>query len=232
MGDEARTASSREDDTDLRDPPARIKVVVIDQAGILRDGLVALLETEPAFVVSGVAASRRDALTTIAACNPSVVLVDFSIAMKTDPETVALLKKRWPEIRVVVLSLRQEEYLIESALRAGADGYVLKTDTHTDLFNAVRRAALGKGYLSPRVLENLANPQQRATGRAGAAPVLTSREQEVITLIARGHRTREIAHQMSLSHKTVEKHRTNLMRKLGLRSAAAVAAYAITHGYL
>ncbi len=232
MADEARTASSRDDDSDSHDPPARIKIVVIDQAGILRDGLVALLETEPAFSVAGVAASRRDALTTIAACSPSVVLMDFSIAMKTSPDTVALLKKRWPELRVVVVSLRQEEYLIESALRAGADGYVLKTDTHTDLFNAVRRAASGRGYLSPRVLENLANPQQRTTGRTGAAPVLTSREQEVITLIARGHRTREIAHQMSLSHKTVEKHRTNLMRKLGLRSAAAVAAYAITHGYL
>ncbi|TLY88803.1 MAG: response regulator transcription factor, partial [Gammaproteobacteria bacterium] len=145
------------------------------------------------------------------------------------------LKHRWPEVRVLVLTVRRDEMFIETALRAGADGYVLKSDSRAELFNAVHRVASGKGYISPSALDRMvtayAKTSDRLPGRPRPAGALTSREQEVITLIAKGYRTREMAQLMSLSHKTVEKHRTNLMRKLGLRSAAAVAAYAITHGF-
>src|SRR6202035_1604470 len=115
------------------------------------------------------------------------------------------------------------------------DGYVLKTDSRAELFNAVHRIASGKSYISPSALDRMvtayAKTSDRLPGRTRGSGALTSREQEVITLIAKGYRTREMAELMSLSHKTVEKHRTNLMRKLGLRAAAAVAAYAITHGF-
>ena len=201
----------------------------------MRDGLCALLQSDDALEVVAATVTRREALETLTTAQPDVAIVDFATDLKSGPEMIAHLKRRWPEVRVLVLTARRDETFIEAALRAGADGYVLKSDSRTELFNAVHRIASGKGYISPSALDRMvtayAKTSDRLPGRARPAGALTSREQEVITLIAKGYRTREMAQLMSLSHKTVEKHRTNLMRKLGLRSAAAVAAYAITHGF-
>jgi two-component system, NarL family, response regulator NreC len=208
---------------------------VIDEAGIMRDGLCALLESDPAIEVIAASANRRDSVQGLDTAQPHVIIIDFSSDLKGGPETIAYLKRRWPEVRVLVLTVRRDEQFIETALRAGADGYVLKSDSRAELFNAVHRIASGKGYISPSALDRMvtayAKTSDRTPGRPRPPGALTHREQEVITLIAKGYRTREMAALMSLSHKTVEKHRTNLMRKLGLRSAAAVAAYAITHGF-
>ncbi len=213
----------------------KTRVLVADEAGILRDGLCALLQSDDALEVVAATAIQREALQTLTIDQPDVAIVDFAMDLRSGPETIAHLKRRWPEVRVLVLTVRRDETFIETALRAGADGYVLKSDSRAELFNAVHRVASGKGYISPSALDRMvtayAKTSDRLPGRPRPAGALTSREQEVITLIAKGYRTREMAQLMSLSHKTVEKHRTNLMRKLGLRSAAAVAAYAITHGF-
>jgi len=213
----------------------KTRVLVADEAGILRDGLCALLQSDDALEVVAATAIQREALQTLTIDQPDVAIVDFAMDLRSGPETIAHLKRRWPEVRVLVLTVRRDETFIETALRAGADGYVLKSDSRAELFNAVHRIAAGKGYISPSALDRMvtayARTSERLPGRLRPAGALTSREQEVITLIAKGYRTREMAQLMSLSHKTVEKHRTNLMRKLGLRSAAAVAAYAITHGF-
>jgi DNA-binding NarL/FixJ family response regulator len=213
---------------------SRTQILVVDEPGIQRDGLCALLESDRTLEVVAATASRRDAVQALEDIQPAVVIIDFSTDLKSGPEMIAHLKSRWPEVRVLVLTIRRDEQFIESALRAGADGYVLKNDSRTELFNAVQRIAAGKGYISPSALDRMVTAYAKTSDRPGRprqAGALTSREQEVITLIAKGYRTREMAQLMSLSHKTVEKHRTNLMRKLGLRSAAAVAAYAITHGF-
>lgn len=211
-------------------------MLLIEEPGVMRDGLVALLESDPTVEVVAVTSGRREAFQVITSAAPQVVLMDFSVALKTGPETVAQLKRRWPELRVVVLTLHREDQFLEAALRAGADGYVLKSDGRAELFKALQRAARGKSHISPAVFDKVvstyAQPSPRTAPRTGSTTLLTNREQEVITLVARGYRTREMARLLSLSHKTVEKHRTNLMRKLGLRSAAAVAAYAITHGFI
>jgi two-component system response regulator NreC len=215
--------------------PRKTRVLVADEGGIMRDGLCALLESDDTLEVVAATAIRGEALQTLTTAQPDVIIIDFAADLKSGPETIAQLRRRWPEVRVLVLTVRRDETFIETALRAGADGYVLKTDSRTELFNAVHRIASGKGYISPSALDRMvtayAKTSDRLPGRPRAPGALTSREQEVITLIARGYRTREMAQLMSLSHKTVEKHRTNLMRKLGLRSATAVAAYAITHGF-
>jgi DNA-binding NarL/FixJ family response regulator len=201
----------------------------------MRDGLCALLESDATIEVIAVSANRRDAVQGLDTVQPNVIIIDFSTDLKGGPEIIAHLKRRWPEVRVLVLTVRRDEQFIETALRAGADGYVLKSDSRVELFNAVHRIASGKGYISPSALDRMvtayAKTSDRLPGRPKVPGALTHREQEVIRLIAKGYRTREMAQLMSLSHKTVEKHRTNLMRKLGLRSAAAVAAYAITHGF-
>ena len=212
----------------------KTRVLVVDEAGIMRDGLCALLQSDDALEVVAATVIRLDALQALTTAQPDVIVMDFAADLKTGPETIAHLKRRWPEVRVLVLTVRRDETFIEAALRAGADGYVLKTESRAELFNAVHRVASGKSYISPSALDRMVTAYAKTSdrpGRSRGSSALTSREQEVITLIAKGYRTREMAELMSLSHKTVEKHRTNLMRKLGLRSAAAVAAYAITHGF-
>ena len=212
----------------------KTRVLVVDEAGIMRDGLCALLQSDDALEVVAATASRREAVQNLTTAQPDVIVIDFAADLKTGPETIIYLKSRWPDARVMVLTMRRDETFIEAALRAGADGYVLKTDSRAELFNAVHRIASGKSYISPSALDRMVTAYAKTSDRPGrtrGSGALTSREQEVITLIAKGYRTREMAELMSLSHKTVEKHRTNLMRKLGLRSAAAVAAYAITHGF-
>ncbi len=143
------------------------------------------------------------------------------------------VKRHWPQVRVLVLTFRKEDACIEAALRAGADGYLLKNDNRSELFAAIHDSG-EKPFLSAviyeRIVNGFVNPKGLPGGRRSQSQ-LTQREREVIKLIAAGQRTREIAQQLSLSHKTVEKHRTNLMRKLGLKTATAVAAYAIANGY-
>ena len=144
---------------------------------------------------------------------------------------------------MLVLTFHTDDQHIHAALSAGADGYVLKDDSRLEMLTAVRAVLNGKSFLSPAICDRVVNgylgggsgsASVRPTGTQSSigADVLSAREREVIKLIAEGYRTREIATFLSLSHKTVEKHRSNLMRKLSLRSAAAVTAYAIANGFV
>ena len=208
-------------------------VMLIDDPGIPRDGLCALLESDSAVEVIAVVAGRREAVRALRDAQPHVVVIDLSVDVLQGRETIVHIKRRWPRVGVLALLQPGREH-IEAALRAGADGYVLLDEECAELFNAVQRIASGRGYISPATLDRMVTSYRGSTGftspRAPAPEVLTGREREVIAMIAKGYRTREMAQLLSLSHKTVEKHRANLMRKLGLRSAAAAAAYAITHG--
>ena len=211
-------------------------ILVIDEEGMVRDGLCALLQSEESLHLVGAMVSARVALRTRGDLRPDVVVMDFSTAMKTGPQTLLHLKRRWPGASVLVLAANGEARLIEAARRAGADGFVLRNDRRIELFKAIHALAQRRHYISTTVLQ----PSSRGGGRApphaarrsDTAPMLTEREQEVVALIAEGYRTREMAQMLSLSHKTIERHRTNLMRKLGVRSATGVVAYAITHGYV
>ena len=179
----------------------KLRILIADNHGIMRDGL----------------------------------LVDFSRSPTIGTDSIASLKREWPELRILVLTFHREDYLIEAALCAGADGYLLKNDSRAELYSAIKSLSEGKSYLSPairgRVVNGHVNAQVSGSGRKSAPRALTPREIEVIKHIAEGQRTREIAQRLSLSHKTIEKHRTNLMRKLGLKTAPAVAAFAIANGY-
>jgi DNA-binding NarL/FixJ family response regulator len=212
----------------------RTHILIIDGAGLARDGLCALLQQEETLHVDATFASAREALRGSRDLHPQIVIMDFALALKAGPQTVAHVKRRWPETCVLVLSVSAEGQAIEAARRAGADGYVLRNDQRVELFNAIHALAERRHYISKSVLEAPAAARKAAprTRRTESAGLLTAREQEVVTLVAEGYRTREMAQLLSVSHKTVERHRTNLMRKLGVRSAAGVVAFAITHGYV
>jgi DNA-binding NarL/FixJ family response regulator len=218
----------------MKTPRRKLHVLLIDEVGMLRDGLCAMLNLEEDLAVAAVISGTQALRTLTLAVEPDVVIADFSASAVDGSDTVAAARSRWPAIPILVLTFARDDYSIESALRAGVDGYLLKTDGRPELLTAIQSVLAGKRYISPAIFERVVNGfvSQRPTTKLTDGDTLSEREREVMRLIAQGLRTREIADRLSVSHKTVEKHRTNLMRKLGLRTAAAVAAYAISNGYV
>ena len=212
----------------------KLQVLLVDEEGLLRDGLCAMINLEEGFAIAGVISGTAAMLTVAVPTDPDLIVADFGAPAVRGPETVAAARHRWPNVPILVLTFERDDVAIESALRAGVDGYLLKSDRRAELLNAMHSVIERRRYISPSIFDRVVNGfvSQRAQARHAESDGLSDREREVMRLIAQGLRTREIAVKLSVSHKTVEKHRTNLMRKLGLRTAAAVAAYAITNGYL
>ncbi len=211
------------------------RVLLVEDHAILREGLRALLATEPDLNVTGEAANGREALLQATETKPNLVLMDLSMPGTNGTEAIQDIKKRHPGVKVLVLTVHKTEEYIRASLRAGADGYVLKDDTHIELLVAIRSVLNGKTYLSPAICQNVVTDYLDNTplSRAPASwEALTHREREVIKLIAEGSRNKEIAAYLSLSEKTVEKHRSNLMKKLDLHSASQLTAYAINNGLI
>jgi DNA-binding NarL/FixJ family response regulator len=210
----------------------RLRVLLVDRASVMRDGLAALLGLEAGVEVIGAIANSVQAVRLASAARPDIAIVDFAPAGGI--ETLAALRARWPSVRILVLTSSEDDWLLNAALRAGVDGYLLRSCMRAELMTALRRVSEGRRYVSRSIRERV--EEQDSAGPAPLAmldgvSLLTDREREIMLCVASGLRTREIAERLALSHKTVEKHRSNLMRKLGLRSAAAVAAYATARGY-
>lgn len=213
-------------------------MVVVDDHAIMRDGLKALLESEQDLEVVGTADDGKSAIEAVAAENPDVVLMDLSMPRTDGTKAIRVIKQKWSKVGIVVLTFHNDDSHIHAALEAGADAYVLKDEGRIELLAAIRNVAAGKSYLSPSVCGRVISSYIRADKadqEAANLPsweMLTPREREVLKLVAEGYKTREIASYLSLSVKTIEKHRASMMRKLDLSSVAAVTAYAIDNGLL
>jgi DNA-binding NarL/FixJ family response regulator len=212
---------------------AKIQTLVIDADSLLRDGLCALLNLEDDLQVIGATHGPTIARISLPMA-PDLVVVETGVVEPNGVEAINAIHTRWPRARVLVLTFQRDDQALESALRAGIDGYLLKSDTRVELENALRSIRDSQRYVSPTIFDRVVHGYVRkhTLARQHQSDGLSDREREVMKRIAQGHRTREIAHELSLSHKTIEKYRSNLMRKLGLKTATAVAAYAIAHGYL
>ena len=210
-------------------------IVVVDDHEIMRDGLSAMLGNEPEFEVVGTAADGKSAIAAVDEYRPDVVIMDLSMPRTDGAQAITQIKRRHPDTRVVVLTFHKEDAYIHAALEAGADGYVLKDDGRAELVSAVRNVRRGRSFLSPGICGHVMSGYLHggAAGRASAGwEVLSAREREVLKLVAEGYKTREIADYLSLSEKTVEKHRSNMMRKLDLHGVSAVTSYAIENGLI
>ena len=209
------------------------RIVIVDDHTIMRDGLQSLIESEPGFKVVGTAADGKTGVRQVAELKPDIVMMDLSMPGTSGIDAIAHIKQRYRNVKLIALTFHKEDHYIHSTLEAGADAYVLKDDSRSELFAALRSVLDGKSYLSPSICDRVV-----AGYLAGGDPntkqptweLLTKREREVIKLIAEGYKTREIAEYLSLSPKTVEKHRTNLMKKLDLHSVSAVTLFAIQNG--
>ena len=209
-----------------------IRVVLADDHHLVRQGLRALLERAGDIEVVGEAADGQEALGVVERLLPDVLLVDIAMPHLNGVEAVGRLRGLKVKTRSLILSMYTDDTLVRQALRNGANGYLLKRAVADELLLAVRAVARGDTYLSPEVAGPLLTPL--VTGQDAAAPHpldrLTSREREVLQLIAEGHTNHEIAAHLTLSEKTVEKHRGHLMAKLAVHDTAALVRFAIKHG--
>jgi len=208
----------------------RYRIVIAEDHTILREGLRALLCADPDFDVVGEAEDGRDALRCVEKLCPDLVLMDLSMPRTNGLEAIKEIKKRNPDTKVIALTVHKEEEYILATLQGGADGYVLKDATHSELVMAVKNVLIGKPYLSPGISEEGYLEGRKTVKTQSAWDTLTQREREILKLIAEGYKNREVADYLCISPKTVEKHRANLMIKLDLHSAAALTALAIQKG--
>lgn len=209
----------------------RIRLLLADDHAILREGLRAFLSYYPDVEIVGEAGDGLDAVELTEALRPDIVLMDIAMPRLSGLEATRRIRERFPGTRVLILTQYEDSPYVLPLLKAGASGYVLKRALGTDLVDALRAVACGESFLYPpvakTVLEEIRQPHSPTV--EGSAP-LTSREQEVLRGVASGETSRQIAARLSLSAKTVEWHRSNLMAKLGLRSVAELVRYALEHG--
>ena len=207
-----------------------LRIVIAEDHTILREGLRALLATQDNIEVIGEAGDGREAVRIVDKLAPDLVLMDLSMPKLNGIEAIGEIKKRNPQIKIIALTVHKTDEYILATLEAGANGYVLKDASQRELFLAIQYVMDDNVYLSPSISEKIVQAylDNRKEGKTlSALNLLTSREREVLKLIAEGYKNRDIADHLFISIKTVEKHRSNLMKKLDLHNTAALTTYAI-----
>lgn len=211
-----------------------IRIVLADDHRLIRQGLRALLEKEPDLEVVGEAADGRSALQMVSELTPHIVIVDIGMPALNGIEVARLIASGNTGAKVIALSMHSDRRFVAEMFRAGASGYLLKDSAFDELVLAIRTVSAGKVYLSPQVADVVVEDYlNRPTGPTGAPTVfarLTAREREVLQLMAEGLSTKQIALSLSVSVKTVETHRRQIMEKLGIYSVAELTKYAIREG--
>jgi len=212
---------------------SKYRIVIAEDHTILREGLRSLLSSSSDFEVVGEAEDGREAIRCVEKLKPDLILTDLSMPRMNGMEAIREIKKQSPKTKILVLTVHKTEEYILATLKAGADGYLLKDSTHSELVMAVKHVLSGKHYISPgisdKVLEGYLEGRKTLKTRT-SWETLTQREREILKLIAEGYKNKEIAEDLCISVKTVEKHRANLMEKLNLHNVQALTAFAIEKG--
>jgi DNA-binding NarL/FixJ family response regulator len=202
----------------------KVRVVLADDHYVVRSGIRALLATMPQLEIVGEAATGRELIEEVARTEPGLVITDLSMPDLDGMRAIAELRTHHPALKILAISMYDTPDFVQGALRNGANGYVMKDATPTELGFAVESVLSGESYLSPRVSGQLV---QSLRGDRGGDIPLTDRQREVLVMIARGFSTKEIAFELGLSPKTVEVHRARLMERLGISDVAGLTLYAV-----
>lgn len=212
---------------------SRIKVLIADDHTLVRQGLIKILEGSADIEVVGEASDGLEALRQIEQLRPTMVLLDLSMPKLNGLEVARRVKKAHPLIKIVILSMHEEEEYVLKMVRAGASGYLIKDSAAEQLIDAIRSAHAGKAFFSPEVARVLAESYREvAPGKEDPLDRLNDREREVLQLVAEGHTNKAIAEMLFISVKTVDNHRTNLMRKLNVHNAAELVRFAAKKGLI
>lgn len=210
-----------------------IRILIADDHAVVRSGLRALLSADAGLEVVGEAADGTEAMELAGKLRPDLILLDITMPPENGIRTAQRLKAAHPEIILLFLTMHEEEGLLHEALRTGASGYVIKRAEESEILRAIQAAIRGDIYVHPAMTRALLQ-QAVTTERRNVSPVspLTRREIEVLRLLAKGNTNRQIAGLLSLSMRTVENHRANLMGKLGLASRVELVNFAEEHNLL
>jgi two-component system response regulator NreC len=208
-----------------------IRLILADDHAAVREALRLLINVQPDLEVIGEAADGQEAVDAAVALKPDVLLMDVSMPKLNGLQATAAVRRRAPNVRVLALTRHAEESYVGELLRAGASGYALKQSNSAELLTAIRTVAAGRIWLDPEVSRSLVGRFTRGHA-VQRPPELSPRETEVMRLIAWGHANKEIASRLGLSVKTVEVHKANGMRKLGLTSRLALVRFALLRGWL
>ncbi|MBK5225131.1 MAG: response regulator transcription factor [Thermoleophilia bacterium] len=215
---------------------SKIRILLADDHAILRAGLVRLLGEEKDIEVVGEAENGREAVQKALELHPDIVLMDIGMPVMNGMEATKQIKKRDADVKVLVLTMHDNEEYLFQVLQAGAAGYVLKKAADSDLVNAIHVVSRGDCFLYPSaakmVVEDYLDKLKHGQEPTSSFDTLTDREREILTLVAEGHTNREIAETLFISVKTVETHKANIMEKLNLHKRAELVKYAIKKGML
>lgn len=204
----------------------RIKVLLVDDHQIIVDGLKSLLKDSADIMVAGEANNGREALRILNFLGIDVVLMDVDMPVMNGIDALKEIAKLYPRTSVIILSMHQEAGMIKSLMNLGAKGYLLKSSSKDELISAIRKVADGQSYFSTDVTLSLLS-----SGSGNQQnEILTDRETEILRLIAEGFSNKEIGSKLFISHRTVDTHRTNLMKKLDVNNIAGLISYAIRNG--
>jgi len=207
------------------------KVLLVDDHTILREGLRMVLDAQPQIKVIGEADDGRQAVELAERLHPDVIVMDIAMPNLNGLEATRQIKRRWPDIRVVILTMHENQQYLVQIVKAGATGAVLKRSAGQELLTAVRAAAHGQSYFSPSIASMMLEDYRVRLGQGIDDPeVLTEREREVLQLIAEGKSNQDIADHLIVSIKTVQTHRAHIMEKLGMHDRTELVKYAIRTG--
>lgn len=210
----------------------KIKVVLVDDHTVLRQGLHALLSYSEDIDVVGEAQNGLEAIEAVERLRPDVVLMDINMPQMNGIDATRAISKRFPDTRVIVLTQYEEQQYIVPLLEANASGFITKRAEGAEIIGAIRTVAGGEVYVHP-VMATLMTRQIKEQGQAATArAALTPRERDVLRLIVKGHTNRRVARELELSVKTVEWHRANIMNKLGTHGVADLVRHALQHGLI
>ena len=213
----------------------KVKIVLAEGHTILREGLRALLSSDSSLEIVGDAEDGLKAVDYVEKLEPDLLLMALSMPQMSGIEAIKKIKKRYPETKIIALTAHKNEDYLLATLQAGADGYVLKDATHNELVMAIKNVMKGESYYSSGVpAKAIEGYLEGKNSRISVTTweTISKREREVLKLIAGGYKNKEIAEDLNISIKTVEKHRESLMRKLDLHNAAALTVFAMEKGLI
>lgn len=206
----------------------QIKILLVDDHQVITDGLKSLLSQEVDMHISSTASNGKEALEVIKVLSIDLILMDIDMPVMNGLDATRAIKKRATPPKVIILSMHSEKGMIEELIKMGVDGYLLKNSGKEEITTAIRRVMTGEKYFTSDVTLSLLNNKSEG-------PVdlpndqLTTREMEILKLIAEGFTNKEIGEQLFISHRTVDTHRTNMMRKIGVNNLAGLISYAIKY---
>ena len=218
----------------MADPPRTLRILLADDHVTVRHGLKLLIDAQPDMTVVSEASDGTAAIQQAVTLTPDVIVMDISMPGMNGLVATRKLKQVQPNAAIVTLTRHGDDAYLQELLRAGVSGYVLKQSASTELIQAIRAAAAGGQYLDSSLTARVTAGflGREGTGAKKGAPPLTDRESDVLRLIASGYSNKEIAARLSLSVKTVEAHKANAMRKLGLNGRIDIVKYALLQGWL